>query len=226
MPRTEIRIFDLFTLFKQIEDGELRIPSFQRKFVWGKSQIIALLESIYKGFPIGTLLFIRSDEEIFESSKFAPDTKEQDYLSRKEYSIEIVDGAQRLRVLYNCLYVDNAREEKDTIFSVGFDLKRKQFIHLKSSVTDANIVELPSVFSSEKYPNEHIRLSKLNDGESLLNEMNRLYSAFRDYKVPAIMLSDASANDVIEIFQSLNTRGAALSKDEIAKAISKKPKRR
>jgi hypothetical protein len=40
------------------------------------------------------------------------------------------------------------------------------------------------------------------------------------------MLSDASANDVIEIFQRLNTRGVALSKDEIAKAISKKPKKR
>ena len=67
-----------------------------------------------------------------------------------------------------------------------------------------------------------IALSKLEDSETLLKEMNNLYSVFKDYQVPVITVSDASFSDVVEIFQLLNTSGKSLSKTEIMKAMNQK----
>jgi uncharacterized protein with ParB-like and HNH nuclease domain len=49
-------VWHLVTLFRQISSGEVRIPAFQREFVWSDKQILDLLESVTDGFPIGSLL--------------------------------------------------------------------------------------------------------------------------------------------------------------------------
>jgi uncharacterized protein with ParB-like and HNH nuclease domain len=223
MPRTEIHVYDLLTLFKKIEKGELLIPSFQRGFVWKKKEIIDLLESVYEGFPIGTLLFLQSRESVFKSSEFAPRSKRQSSSNIKDYYYEVIDGVQRLNVLYNCLYVED--DNKDSIFKIGFDLRNKQFTFIRSINNSTNIIELPSIFSSGKYIDIQIRLSKVEDSELLLNEMNHLYSTFKEYQVPVITLTNVNQQDVIEIFQRLNTRGSSLSKDDIIRAMNQMPKK-
>jgi uncharacterized protein with ParB-like and HNH nuclease domain len=223
MPRTEIRIYDLLTLFKKIEKGELLIPSFQRGFVWRKKEIVDLLESVYEGFPIGTLLFLQSSEKFFKSSEFTPRSKRQSSSSNKDYFLEVIDGFQRLNALYNCLYVED--DNKDPVFKIGFDLSNKQFTSFKPNNSNINVIELSSIFSSERYIDIQIRLSKGEESELLLNEMNHLYSVFKEYQVPVIMLTNANLEDVIEIFQRLNTRGSALSKDDVIRAMNQMPKK-
>jgi hypothetical protein len=39
------------TLMNDIENGRVRLPPFQREFVWGLGKVIDLMDSIYKGFP-------------------------------------------------------------------------------------------------------------------------------------------------------------------------------
>ena len=39
-----------------IQKGEWKIPRFQREFVWEKRKVIELLDSMYRGFPIGSFL--------------------------------------------------------------------------------------------------------------------------------------------------------------------------
>ena len=48
-------------LIAKIMDGNIRIPSFQRGFVWDADRVAYLMDSIYKGFPFGTLLFWSRD---------------------------------------------------------------------------------------------------------------------------------------------------------------------
>ena len=43
----------LNTLFDQIDRGELGLPELQRPFVWGKTKVRELFDSMYKGYPIG-----------------------------------------------------------------------------------------------------------------------------------------------------------------------------
>jgi len=43
-------------LIKRIDDGDIKIPAFQRGFVWKRNQVIELLESIVAEYPIGSVL--------------------------------------------------------------------------------------------------------------------------------------------------------------------------
>ena len=52
----EVR-YDLNALIKFIELGEIGLPDIQRPFVWKNTKIRNLFDSMYKGFPIGYLLF-------------------------------------------------------------------------------------------------------------------------------------------------------------------------
>ena len=44
-------------LLEEIENGKLGLPDLQRPFVWNRTKIRDLLDSLYKGFPSGYFLF-------------------------------------------------------------------------------------------------------------------------------------------------------------------------
>ena len=44
----------------KLKRGELRIPAFQRGFVWWPDDVAFLMDSIYKGYPFGSVLLWRT----------------------------------------------------------------------------------------------------------------------------------------------------------------------
>ena len=57
MPRIQPESVRFADLFSDISRGRIQIPQFQRNFVWSKEQTADLIDSIVKGFPIGTFIF-------------------------------------------------------------------------------------------------------------------------------------------------------------------------
>jgi uncharacterized protein with ParB-like and HNH nuclease domain len=47
-----------------IDKGTIKIPQFQRDFVWNKEKSAKLLDSIVKGYPIGTFILWKTKEEL------------------------------------------------------------------------------------------------------------------------------------------------------------------
>src|SRR4051794_13293828 len=45
------------SLLNDIERGQIKIPQFQREFVWSLQASAALLDSVIKGYPVGTFIF-------------------------------------------------------------------------------------------------------------------------------------------------------------------------
>ena len=86
------------SLFVEIDTGQIKLPMFQREFVWDKEQSSKLIDSILKGFPIGTFIFwktkdgLRSYKEV--GNHKLPSTPKGDYV---QY---ILDGQQRITSLY------------------------------------------------------------------------------------------------------------------------------
>ena len=62
-PRLEHQIFKVKQLVDDYRAGRIVIPEFQREYVWRHSKAPRLIDSIYRGFPIGSLLFWQSTEE-------------------------------------------------------------------------------------------------------------------------------------------------------------------
>lgn len=98
------------TLFRLIEDinSSLYLPHIQRPFVWEEEQMLRLFDSLMRNYPIQTLLFWRTKDEI-KARKFMPqidwDADLSDYyepnVSRAGYEkVFVLDGQQRLQTLY------------------------------------------------------------------------------------------------------------------------------
>ena len=51
-------------ILDQILRGQIRIPAFQRGFVWEPDRVAYLMDSIYKRYPFGSLLFWRTREQL------------------------------------------------------------------------------------------------------------------------------------------------------------------
>lgn len=52
------------TIVRKAFDGRLKLPAFQRDWKWRPSQVMLLLDSLRRGFPIGSFLFLQSNPEI------------------------------------------------------------------------------------------------------------------------------------------------------------------
>ncbi len=87
--------YNVSTLMQSIEMGSIGLPDIQRPFVWRntKVQVRDLIDSMYRGYPVGYLLFWQNAFE-GEGKAIGPDGKQ------KTPSLLIVDGQQRLASLY------------------------------------------------------------------------------------------------------------------------------
>src|SRR5687768_7022417 len=51
-------------LVEMIKDGDLRLPEMQRRYVWTATRVRDLLDSLYRGYPSGTILVWETDREM------------------------------------------------------------------------------------------------------------------------------------------------------------------
>ncbi|NDJ15349.1 MAG: DUF262 domain-containing protein, partial [Acidobacteriia bacterium] len=86
------------SLFAEIENGTIKIPQFQRDFVWSKARSAKLLDSIVKGYPIGTFILWKTNERLRSIRNLGgvalPDTPSGDAVKY------VLDGQQRLTSLF------------------------------------------------------------------------------------------------------------------------------
>ena len=53
---------DIGTLIGEISQGEIKLPEIQRGYIWKPTQVAKLIDSLYRGYPTGSLLFWRTTE--------------------------------------------------------------------------------------------------------------------------------------------------------------------
>lgn len=89
------------SLIAKIEQGNIKIPQFQRKFVWDINATAGLLDSILKGYPIGSFIIWKTNERLRSVRNIGemnfPDTPSGDMV---QY---VLDGQQRMTSLYVAL---------------------------------------------------------------------------------------------------------------------------
>jgi len=85
-------------LVGMIERGELRLPEMQRRYVWRSPRVRDLLDSLYRGYPSGSILVWETDEEV-PLQEFAVDQKSSPYRTTRL----LLDGQQRLTSLLSVI---------------------------------------------------------------------------------------------------------------------------
>ena len=99
LPEPQTRTFS--NLVSEIEKGQIKIPQFQRDFVWSIQKSAGLIDSIIKGYPIGTFIFWRTKDRLRSVRNIGgQELPEPDQGESVDY---VLDGQQRLTSLFACL---------------------------------------------------------------------------------------------------------------------------
>ena len=104
-------------IIDDIKGGRMYLPAIQRKYVWGDNQITRLMDSIMRGYPIGTFMFWKVKKDIINEKEYSMYEFIQDYHDRDKYKNDpagnpflfdsedetinaVLDGQQRLTSKY------------------------------------------------------------------------------------------------------------------------------
>ena len=117
MPQFEVQHTSIENIIKSIKSGTIAIPEIQRPFVWKATQVRELMDSLYKGFPVGYITVWRK-----------PDIKLKDGTLSHGKEI-LIDGQQRVTAIQAAIVgekVVNADYSKKRII-IAFNPQTKSF---------------------------------------------------------------------------------------------------
>lgn len=211
------------SLLSDIEKGEIKIPQFQRDFVWSVQKSAALLDSVIKGYPIGTFIFWSTKDRLRSVRDLGniklPDPSEGHVVSF------VLDGQQRLTSLFAALKglkVVRASGAEDDFSEIYVDLNAK---------ADEQIV-ITDIADKKLY--ECIKLTDLlYGGLSKLTafpthfhpKLEEYKERIQSYDFSIIIVKDVPIDVATEIFTRINVGGVPLSLFEIMVAKTYDEKR-
>lgn len=210
-------------IIKEVENGELVIPDFQRSFIWEPEDVRQLLISVIGGYFIGSILVL---ETIYDEAPFAlrlvEGVSEVNKKAQMGSLIRILlDGQQRVTSLFYALHklsfplkdrksptrffvnVETVDEEdwEDMVVAVGENEKAK----LKRVEENPNFIPVPDLRLPpfelfEKYKN-YPYAKKIGEVAKALNE----------YRIHTVVLKDKNLDRIVETFERINKGGRPLS---------------
>lgn len=191
-------------LITGIKRGEIKIPQFQRKFVWKDEQALNLLDSIAKNYPIGSLLLWKTADKLRTERNIGefrlPMT---DDMTPTDY---VLDGQQRLTVIYSCL----GAPVDESGFAVVYDLKAESFIPVS---VNRQLYQFPLrwMFHTTELLNFRTGLLTSPDSAEYQVRLDAMINAFTNYRIPVVTLKDLTVGEVCPIFERINSSGTRLS---------------
>ena len=87
MIKYEVNNSSIDGILSFIKNGEIAIPEIQRPFVWDSSKVRDLIDSLYKGYPVGYIITWKNPDVKLKDGTFA--------LGKKV----LIDGQQRITAL-------------------------------------------------------------------------------------------------------------------------------
>jgi len=204
----------LQSLFRRVDAGEIRIPAFQRSFVWEEAEILSLLESVYNGYPIGSMLFWKVDERKLNVTH-NPESPFPN-LPEKYPLTFVLDGMQRITTLYGVFYCANPSVPSN--FNYYIDLATDKFFKFEGTPNETSI-PLSSIFQPKELLSDQKRLSTLSQADLLIEKSVDVLSVFQEYLVPTVTITGREVTEVVEIFERINNTGIKLSSVDFIRAL-------
>lgn len=201
------------TLISDIQKGLIKIPQFQRDFVWDLTKSANLMDSIIKGYPIGTFIFWKTKERLRSIRNIGgielPEPTPGDFV------YFVLDGQQRLTSLFASLKGITVKREN----GVGDDYS-KMYVDLEAD-EDSQLVVLDIENRKDK---SYIKLKDLlYGGLSLLasypveyhSRIDEYRKRIESYLFSIISLNEATLDVATEVFTRINVGGKPLTLFEI-----------
>ena len=200
------------TILVWVKSGEIAIPEIQRPFVWEAIKVRNLLDSLYRGYPVGYLIAWRN-----------PTVKLKDGSSSAGKRI-LIDGQQRVTALmaallgrevltkdYETLRIRIAFHPQEERFEVSNPAIRKDIAWI-ADVADvfsheASLIELTDTYCEKNTGAERKAISRVLEG---LRKITNNHVGIIE------LADDLDIETVTEIFIRVNSAGTELSQADFA----------
>lgn len=210
-----------YILKKLVEDismGEIGLPDIQRPFVWPMTKVRDLFDSMYRGFPIGYLLFWENGcSDTHRTIGAAP--------KQKVARLLIVDGQQRLTSLYAVMKAVPVitKDFKSQRIKIAFHPLSEKF-EVSNAAIEKDVEWIPDIsilWQPDTKPHAFKRkfLEKLGkrrpltvEEEDIIHERIDRLIKLEEYPLTALEISSSVDEDkVSEIFVRINSKGTPLN---------------
>ncbi len=199
-------------IINRINSGDIRIPAFQRAYVWKQNQILELLDSVVKNYPIGSVLLWSTSDKLKHTRNIAgykiPDNAD-------EYPVNyVLDGQQRISSIY-ATFSDKTEQDVESsdynpnlnLFEIYYNFSTKTFEQKNDvDITANDVIYLRNFLNGAKL----IESLKTLDPK-FHNDAQELYSRFINYELPVVTIKNREKSDVGNIFERINNTGTKLS---------------
>jgi hypothetical protein len=197
-------------ILEQVGRGQIRIPAFQRGFVWEPERVAYLMDSIYKSYPFGALLFWRTRETLKFDRQLGPFTLP---IPKEDYPVDyVLDGQQRITSIFGVFQTDLAQPDDPTWLPIYFDLEAEQtaqdsqFIALRPDLVDPQRhFPLNTLFSTTGY-----RAATDPFDDATTNRIDQMQAIFKEVKIPLQISRTEDKATVAIIFERVNRQGVEL----------------
>lgn len=210
-----IKKYNLRQLKRKFENRDFAIPEIQRQYVWKKPQVLKLMDSIFKNYPIGIGLMWYAP--FSKAINIRPNNKTivPPFNKKAKHAELIIDGQQRLSTLFGIIMGIEERPE------AGSDINFRHLFFNCDRKADKRFI-----FSSRYDENtkSYIRLCDLlNTQPAILKKRLRLtnwqalearkcFKMFHQYTFLLLMFKESNVDDIREVFVRINSAGMRVNR--------------
>lgn len=212
----EIEKHTVDTVLSWIKTREVVIPEIQRPFVWKATQVRDLIDSLYKGYPVGYLIVSRSHEMRLKDGSMSKGQR------------ILIDGQQRVTALMAAILgrsvLNNEYKEKFikiayNPFADGdenlFEVQDQSHLKSKKWIADISIL-FDDDFDDYEFIENYCRENPEMDFKTLNKKIKRIVDIkTKDLGIIEIS-SELDIDTVTDIFIRINSKGAVLSQADFA----------
>lgn len=209
------------SLLDEIDDGTLRVPKFQRPYLWNPKQMKKLFDSINQGYPIGSLLIWDTDDPVQTLDEVGPLPQPPPPTRGVRY---ILDGHQRLSTLFGALRLPaEFPHDIETTWKwwIWYDLRKREFAHIRTGEVPPHFLPIRSVLRTMDFLAECRRIAANIPSEApeLIERAETLAQRIKNYKIPINVVKGAM-KQAVETFSRLNSTGRLVSTDQMVSALT------
>lgn len=194
----------------RVQKGHVQIPSFQRQLVWKSQQVIELLDSIRRGYPIGTLLLWKkqgTEGVLHIGPLHIPTVATPD-------AWFVVDGQQRMMALTATLTRPDDKPSVD-VYAVWFDLENKEFFYNNGRRSLEAAVPANALGDNSRLLRWARHWPMAKERNDLVDVAFDASSALLGYAVSTYITSTADESEVRELFRRANSSGVKMKESEV-----------
>ena len=206
-------------VLSQIDLGNYALPEFQRGYVWTRSDVRKLMYSLYRDYPVGSLLIWDTATD--------PDIIRGDGTPSSGTVSLILDGQQRMTSLFGVIrgkapqfFDGDASAFTNLYFNI--DEETFEFYSQQKMKGDRAWVSVSEVIPDSGAFFTKVIAQRPDDMQyyaEAMTKLNKLSSIKdRDMPVQVVAGEDKTIDVVVEIFNNVNSGGTKLSKGDLALA--------